>query len=326
VAFIDPVGKFCFKVEVDGITAAHFMAVTGISMEIEVVSHIEGGLNDRAHMLPGQGKQGAITLKRGYIVDQTFYDWLKEVADLAYQTANIRRDAHLILCSENMQELRRWTLEQAWPKKWNLDDLDANTGAIAVESLELAHFGFLPSGAERRVVESRRGAESDRVGSAASGGGQASASSGAAASSGSGGGGGSASGPSAFSRATERAARDAAAAVSGNTPMPVIEPPTVTPRATREASSLEQAWRHAGKRSPVADPAAFARAQMDAGTPLSASEMSPLASDGETRSSSGLVRTPGADAEGGSRWSDGVDAVQPPVLDGRVHFGAVFNE
>ena len=248
MAFLDPAGKFCFKVEVDGITAAHFMAVTGISMEIEVVSHIEGGLTDRAHMLPGQGKQGSVTLKRGYVVDQGFYDWLKDVADLAHVKTNIRREVHLVLCSDSMQELRRWTLERAWPKKWTLDDLDASAGAIAMESLELAHFGFLPSGASRGALQARRGTQSDQIGAGASGSDQSSGGGSTSSGGGATGGGGTASGPSAFSKSAERGARDAAMAVAAGAPLPVIEPPTLVSRARRTASSLEQAWRHAEKR------------------------------------------------------------------------------
>jgi len=328
VAFIDPVGKFCFKVEVEGITAAHFMAVTGISMEIEVLSFVEGGRPDRAHMLPGQGKQGSVTLKRGYVVDPGFYDWFEEVARLGEAAVTIRRDVHLVLCSEEQQELRRWTLERAWPKKWALDDLDANSGAIAVESLELAHFGFLPSGASRRGIEARRGSESGQLGSSSAGAGSSAggASGGASGGSSSGAGGGSASGPTAFARAAERAARDAEAAVAGRVRLPVIEPPTLTPKSPRGASSLEHAWRHADKRAQVSDPSSFARTQMSGGTPIASSELATESGDEEPRSSRGLVRTRSTSDGPIHRWSDGVDLVQPPALDGRIHFGSVFNE
>jgi len=323
LAFIDPVGKFCFKLEISGITAAHFMAVTGISMEIEVISQVEGGLLDRVHMLPGQGKQGAVTLKRGYVVDDGFYNWMKDAAGLATTTVEIRRQVHLILCSHDMKELRRWTLEKAWPKKWALDDLDASGAAIAVESLELAHFGFLPAGTARNLIEPRRGAQSDQIGSAASGGGQSSgggaASSGGAAS----GGTSSSAGPQAHSRAVERAAQDAVAAVAGKI-TPSTQETASTPQRLRPVSSLERAWRNANKVSPVSDSVSFAQAQMDAGAPVEPAEIAPSAAP-DNRSSSGLIRTPVRAHDGIRRWSDGVDAVQPPVLDPRHHFGSVFD-
>lgn len=322
MAFIDPVGKYCFKIEIAGITAAHFMAATGISMEIEVISHVEGGLPDRVHMLPGQGKQGAVTLKRGYVVADGFYDWMKDAAGLANSTVEIRRQVHLILCSADMRELRRWSLEKAWPKKWALDDLDASGAAIAVESLELAHFGFLPAGAARNIVEPRRGTQSDQIGSAASGGGQSSGG-GAGSAGGAGSSAASASsGPQAYSQAVERAARDAAAAASGDVPWPTEEA-ELTPQRSRPISSLERAWHNAEKLSPVSDAASFAQAQMDAGARVEPAEFAAApASDG--RRNTGLIRTPIRANDGVRRWSDGVDAVQPPVLDGWHHLGSVF--
>ncbi|MBM4319851.1 MAG: phage tail protein, partial [Deltaproteobacteria bacterium] len=42
----DPYASFRFKVESLGITEAHFMSVSGLSVSTEVVSQKEGGVND----------------------------------------------------------------------------------------------------------------------------------------------------------------------------------------------------------------------------------------------------------------------------------------
>ena len=92
----------------------------------------------------------------------------------------------------------------------------------------------------------------------------------------------------------------------------------------RPVSSLERAWNNAHKLTAVADASAFAQAQMNAGAPVDPAEIAAVSAS-TTRSSSGLTRTPVRAHDGISRWSDGVDAVQPPAMDSQHHFGSVFD-
>src|SRR3546814_11081251 len=53
---------------------AGFTEVSGLDVEIEILEHVEGGLNDHVHRLPTRAKTGTLTLKRG-IVDRRVWDW-----------------------------------------------------------------------------------------------------------------------------------------------------------------------------------------------------------------------------------------------------------
>ena len=136
----DPVGKFRFSVKVGEHEVGRFQSVGGLSHEIEVVSHQEGGLNDRVHMLPGQGKFANVVLKRGYLVDPFFEDWHMQFARDPNGAG--RKDVSVDLFADDGRTvLATWNVARAWPAKWQGPELDSSGGAIAIETVELAHRG-----------------------------------------------------------------------------------------------------------------------------------------------------------------------------------------
>src|SRR3546814_7056868 len=70
----DPIQAFRFTVSFDDLPVAGFTEVSGLDVEIEILEHVEGGLNDHVHRLPTRAKTGTLTLKRG-IVDRRVWDW-----------------------------------------------------------------------------------------------------------------------------------------------------------------------------------------------------------------------------------------------------------
>src|SRR3546814_20611999 len=70
----DPIQAFRFTVSFDDLPVAGFTEVSGLDVEIEILEHVEGGLNDHVHRLPTRAKTGTLTLKRG-IVDSRVWDW-----------------------------------------------------------------------------------------------------------------------------------------------------------------------------------------------------------------------------------------------------------
>lgn len=133
------IGKFRFKVEIDGLTVAHFQSVSGLSHEIEVLSHPEGGVNDRLHKLPGQGSYPNITLKMGY-VDRALESWHQDFSRSPGKVG--RKNGSIILLDDANMEVKRWNFRRAWPVKWEGPDFDASQNQIAVESVEIAHEGI----------------------------------------------------------------------------------------------------------------------------------------------------------------------------------------
>jgi len=140
-------GTFNFKLEVGGITLGHFQNVTGLSHEIEVLTHQEGGVNDRAHKLPGPGSFPNITLKLGYVASELAEDWHFNFG--ANPGSVGRKDGSIILLDDKLEEVVRWNFVRAWPVKWEGPELNSSADNQAVETLEIAHEGLLREGARR---------------------------------------------------------------------------------------------------------------------------------------------------------------------------------
>jgi phage tail-like protein len=130
----DPLGRYNFLVEIDGVPVARFMECTGLSSETEVIRYREGG-DFRIRLIPGLTKYSPITLKRGLVIDRSLWEWRKRVADGDVD----RRNGSVILLSADGKEIARWTFEQGWPSKWQGPELNAQGNDIAIETLEIVH-------------------------------------------------------------------------------------------------------------------------------------------------------------------------------------------
>ncbi|MEF3312942.1 phage tail protein [Paenibacillus sp. GYB004] len=131
-------GAFRFKVELDGLLVGGFSEVTGIKSETEVMEYAEGGLNTHVHIFPKQTKYPRIVLKRGMTQSSELWDWYDGVA--AGQVK--RKSGSIILHNQAGKEICRWNFFDAYPVKWNGPDLNASTGSVAIESIEIVHTGL----------------------------------------------------------------------------------------------------------------------------------------------------------------------------------------
>lgn len=138
--FDRPLGKFRFKVEIDGLTLAHFQSITGLQHEIEAVEFQEGGLNERMHKLPGQGRYPNLVLKVGYVNSELLEGWH---TGFSQNPKGVRRkNGSIILCNDDGTPVRRWNFFEAWPVKWEGPQLESSANDILVESVEIAHHGI----------------------------------------------------------------------------------------------------------------------------------------------------------------------------------------
>ncbi|HEY5564195.1 MAG TPA: phage tail protein [Rhodothermia bacterium] len=137
-----PVG-FHFRVEfgLDGVedNDFRFRDVSGLSMELEEETHNEGGENRFVQKFPVRGRYPDLVLKRGMLTDSRVTQWCKA----AIQNLDIEPiTVWVTLMNENHEPLQTYTFVNAWPKKWNASDLNAEASEIVVESLELAYQYF----------------------------------------------------------------------------------------------------------------------------------------------------------------------------------------
>jgi phage tail-like protein len=138
VARNDPFRVFRFLVEIDSVQRGGFARVKGMSRETKVEARREGGVNDYEHKLATMTSYGNVVLERG-LADDYLLRWHQDVIDGKVE----RRTVTIVVYDETgTRETWRWLVERAYPVKWTGTDLDAASGAVLVESVELTHHGF----------------------------------------------------------------------------------------------------------------------------------------------------------------------------------------
>lgn len=143
--YYPPVG-FHFRVEFDlpaefgdGSREFRFREVTGLSMELEEETYIEGGENRFIQKLPVRARFPDLALKRGLLTGSAIYKWCQAaIQNLDIQPVTV----WVTLLNEAHEPLQTYTFTNAWPKKWSVSDFNAESSEIVVESLELAYQYF----------------------------------------------------------------------------------------------------------------------------------------------------------------------------------------
>lgn len=134
----DPYSGYNFIVEIEGIIAAGFTEVSGLSMQTEVDTIKEGGVNDYEHKLPRGIKYTDITLKRG-LVDWELWAWYRSTVHGTIE----RKSGIISLRDHSGNTVSRWFFFDAFPVKWEGPALNAATNTVASETLVLTHQGLI---------------------------------------------------------------------------------------------------------------------------------------------------------------------------------------
>lgn len=147
----DPIKVFRFRVEIDGMIRAGFSECSGLSRTTAVAEYREGGMNDTVQKSAGLTTFGDLTLKRGQILggdlggEDDFKDWCQQVFDVSVSgnAANYRRTFDVVQFNSLNQEVRRWTIFNAWPTGYKATgDLNASSSDNSIEELTIAYEGF----------------------------------------------------------------------------------------------------------------------------------------------------------------------------------------
>ncbi len=135
-----PHTKNHFRVEWGG-TNIGFMEVSGLSIELDVVSYREGSSPENSErLMPGLKKYSPIILKRGIIKsDDDFYKWINTAQFNTIQ----RRDVVISLLNESHEPVVVWKLRNAFPSKLEYSTLNAHSSDVVIESLTLVHEGLV---------------------------------------------------------------------------------------------------------------------------------------------------------------------------------------
>jgi len=135
-----------FHVEVDGYSLGSWSTCKGLGVTFDMIAVNELGQHAYTTNLPGRAKYTPVTLTRGMVSGdwETTRGFLSRVvADGWLLAGGGDRSASIELRDAKQQPVAKWMLRNPMPTSWKGPQLDANGQAVAVESLELIHEGFL---------------------------------------------------------------------------------------------------------------------------------------------------------------------------------------
>ena len=103
----------------------------------------EGGNNSFVWQLPSRIKYTNVKLSRAVGRDSyKITEWL-----IGFATEVTRKTACITAMTGDRQVVASWNLDGVMPVRWSGPSLNLDSPKVAMETLELAHHGFLPEGA-----------------------------------------------------------------------------------------------------------------------------------------------------------------------------------
>ena len=140
-----PLLTYRYRVEIAGVFVAGFSEVSGLEQEIEIEEFKEGGM-DFVHKFPIGIKYPNLILKRGMSGNPSLRIWYELVLkSITYGGLPIPKEpiVYIALMDNEGNEKVRFMLKFAYPVKWIGPQLNATASEVAIETLELAHEGFV---------------------------------------------------------------------------------------------------------------------------------------------------------------------------------------
>lgn len=139
--------KTRFHVSVDGVDLGGWSQCQGLQVKFNPDTVKEGGNYHYQHILPGYLQYENVTLARAMNSADTtkVQAWLRDRVS-SWVDANSSGGggtAQITLFDAHGEKVTSWTLRNVYPFAWKGPDLDAMTLGVAMESLVLAHEGFL---------------------------------------------------------------------------------------------------------------------------------------------------------------------------------------
>ncbi|MDB5962111.1 MAG: phage tail protein [Massilia sp.] len=151
----DPYKNFKFRIKWDKVYVAGFSKVSGMSRTTQVIKQRPGGDPSTARMSPGQTEYEPITLERGVTHDPNFEIWANEVWDHSnaangddasnqiVSLKDFRKDIIIELYNGAGQKVLAYKVYRCWVMEYiAIPELDANSNAIAIQSIKLAIEGW----------------------------------------------------------------------------------------------------------------------------------------------------------------------------------------
>jgi phage tail-like protein len=123
-----------------------FQECSGLEIEQDVQEYLEGGRNDGVIRRVGRGKYQPLILKRGMFFPQggqvngDLWRWLQDIVRGIRPVT--RHDGIIEVYSVARTTTARWEFDRGLPSRIRGPELDAKTGEVAIEEIQIAHEGL----------------------------------------------------------------------------------------------------------------------------------------------------------------------------------------
>jgi phage tail-like protein len=145
----DPYKNFKFRIKWDGRYVAGISKVSELVRKTEVIVFREGGDPSTSRKSPGRSEYAPVTLERGVTHDVEFEQWANKVWNFGsglgseVSLKDFRKDIIIELYNEAGQLVLAYKVYRCWVSEYQaLPELDANTGAVAIQKLTLENEGW----------------------------------------------------------------------------------------------------------------------------------------------------------------------------------------
>jgi phage tail-like protein len=145
-ADFDKAVGYSFGIEIDGVEIKHIQEVTGLKMEQDVIELKQNIAPDGKYSLkklPGRFKSGELTLTRGLTDDASFDKWIKDSRLGDMKAA--RKGGHVTVFDYMGKAVKKYTLENCWPKSLELSTMKAGDTSVLTEKLVVTYESLAPA-------------------------------------------------------------------------------------------------------------------------------------------------------------------------------------
>jgi phage tail-like protein len=138
----DPLRKFRFRLEIDGLEQAAFSEVAIGDAASDPIEYREGDEPITVRKLSGLTKFANVTLKWGITDSMELAEWHRLIVDGATLQEEIRKTVVIRIQNEAGDDKAAFEITRAWPTKYDPSDLNGTGNEVAIDSLELANEGI----------------------------------------------------------------------------------------------------------------------------------------------------------------------------------------
>ncbi len=138
----DPLRKFRFRLEIDGIDQAAFSEVTIGDLASDPIEYREGDEIPTVRKLSGLTKYANVTLKWGITDSVELAEWHQQIVGGATLLDEIRKTVVIRMQDEAGNDKAAFEVTRAWPCKYDPTDLYATGNEVAIDTLELCNEGI----------------------------------------------------------------------------------------------------------------------------------------------------------------------------------------